>query len=35
MKNSLVDRVDSREFLAELLTAMYGELPLPKKKGAG
>ena len=28
----LVDNVDNREFLAELLTAMYGELPEPKKK---
>ena len=28
----LVDNVDSREFLAELLTAMYEELPAPKKK---
>ena len=28
----LVDNVDNREFLAELLTAMYGELPTPKKK---
>lgn len=28
----LVDNVDSREFLAELITAIYGELPVPKKK---
>ena len=28
----LVDNVDSREFLEELLTAMYDELPAPKKK---
>ena len=28
----LVDNVDNREFLAELLTAMYEELPEPKKK---
>lgn len=28
----LVDNVDSREFLAELLTAMDGELPAPKPK---
>ena len=28
----LVDNVDNREFLAELLTAMHGELPAPKKK---
>ena len=28
----LVDNVDNREFLAELLTAMYDELPEPKKK---
>ena len=28
----LVDNVDNREFLAELLTAMYEELPAPKKK---
>ena len=28
----LVDNVDNREFLAELLTAMYDELPAPKKK---
>ena len=28
----LVDNVDSREFLAELITAIYGELPAPKKK---
>ena len=28
----LVDNVDSREFLRELLEAMYDELPAPKKK---
>ena len=28
----LVDNVDNREFLAELVTAMYDELPEPKKK---
>ena len=28
----LVDNVDNREFLAEWLTAMYEELPAPKKK---
>ena len=28
----LVDNVDNREFLAELLTAMYEELPAPKKR---
>ena len=28
----LVDNVDNREFLAELLTAMDEELPEPKKK---
>lgn len=28
----LVDHVDDREFLAELLQAMYPELPAPKKK---
>lgn len=28
----LVDNVDDREFLAKLLSAMYDELPLPKKK---
>ena len=28
----LVDNVDNREFLTELLTAMYEELPEPKKK---
>ena len=28
----LVDNVDSREFLTELLTAMNDELPAPKKK---
>ena len=28
----LVDDVDDREFLKELLEAMYDELPAPKKK---
>ena len=28
----LVDNVDSREFLRDLLTAMYDELPAPKQK---
>ena len=28
----LVGNVDSREFLAELINAMYDELPAPKKK---
>ena len=28
----LVDNVDSRDFLAQLLTAMYHELPAPKQK---
>ena len=28
----LVDNVDNREFLNELLTAMYAELPAPKQK---
>ena len=28
----LVDNVDNRDFLAELLTAMYDELPAPKAK---
>ena len=28
----MVDNVDSREFLAELVSAMYDELPLPKSK---
>ena len=28
----LVDNVENREFLRELLGAMYGELPVPKKK---
>ncbi len=27
----LVDNVDNREFLTELLTSMYDELPEPKK----
>lgn len=29
----LVDDVENREFLCELLDAMYGELPAPKKRG--
>ena len=28
----LADNVDNREFLQELLTAMYDELPAPKQK---
>ncbi|MCR5135522.1 MAG: TfoX/Sxy family protein [Oscillospiraceae bacterium] len=28
----LVDRVENRDFLHDLLEAMYDELPLPKKK---
>ena len=28
----LVDNVDNREFLVELLTAMVGELPAPKSR---
>jgi len=28
----LVDNVDSRDFLAQLLTTMYEELPVPKTK---
>ena len=28
----LVDEVENREFLRELLDAMYGELPSPRKK---
>ena len=28
----LVDNVDNREFLRDLLTAMYDELPAPKQK---
>ena len=28
----LVDNVDNREFLAELVASMYDELPEPKKK---
>ena len=28
----LVDDVENREFLCDLLEAMYGELPVPKKK---
>lgn len=31
-KMLLVDEVDNREFLMELLDAMYDELPEPKKK---
>lgn len=29
----LVDRLDEREFLQELIQAMYAQLPAPKKKG--
>ena len=29
----LVDRLDERDFLTELVRAMYEELPAPKKKG--
>ena len=28
----LVEDIDDREFLVKLITAMYGELPAPKKK---
>lgn len=28
----LIDDVDNREFLVELLNAVYDELPIPKKK---
>lgn len=28
----LVDNVDNREFLTELVTAMYNELPMPKQR---
>ena len=28
----LVENIDSREFLEELFTAMYNELPAPKKR---
>lgn len=28
----LVDNVENREFLRDLLEAIYGELPVPKKK---
>lgn len=28
----LVEEVDDREFLCELLNAMYGELPAPRKR---
>ena len=31
----LVDNVDSREFLTELVTSIYDELPEPKKKKQG
>ncbi len=31
----LVDNVENREFLRELLEAMYDELPAPKKRPAG
>ena len=34
-KMLLVDNVDDREFLRELITAMYDELPEPKKKKKG
>ena len=29
----LVDKVDDKEFLFQLITAMYTQLPEPKKKG--
>ena len=28
----LVDNIENKEFLKELLEGMYGELPAPKKK---
>lgn len=28
----LVDEIDDKQFLSELLNAMYDELPVPKKK---
>ena len=31
----LVDNVENKEFLRELLEAMYDELPVPKKRGSG
>ena len=31
----LVDNVDSRDFLTDLVTAMYDELPAPKQKRSG
>ena len=31
----LVDNVEDRESLRELLEAMYDELPVPKKRGSG
>ena len=31
-KMILVDNVENKEFLRDLLEAMYGELPAPKKK---
>ena len=31
----LVNNVDNREFLKELLTAMYDEVPAPKQKKSG
>ncbi len=34
-KMLLVDDVENREFLRELLEAMYDELPVPKKRGSG
>lgn len=30
----MVDHVDSRDFLKQMLTAMYDELPAPKRKRA-
>ena len=31
----LVEQIDDKQFLTELLAAMYDELPLPKKKKRG
>ena len=31
----LVDNVDSRDFLTDLVTTMYDELPAPKQKRSG
>lgn len=31
----LVERIDDKQFLAELFAAMYGELPAPKKRKRG